>query len=135
MPNLFLEAVVKHLARSVTPSPRTAEQWADVPVAIRERAMFSARVTNTRHLQMIKDTVEQIIALVRQNADLQVRLASYKEAGQLQQRLTEQEQVHHSCDYVQFIPVLITCTLCLVPATGVRTSRDCIEGGKDQARV
>ena len=62
MANLFLEAVVKHLARVATPSPRTAEQWSSIPVGIRERAMFSARVTNTRHLQLIKDSVEQIIA-------------------------------------------------------------------------
>lgn len=62
MANLFLEAVVKHLAKSITPSPRTAEQWSSIPVGIRERAMFSARVTNTRHLQLIKDSVEQIIA-------------------------------------------------------------------------
>lgn len=36
---------------------------------------------------------EQVIALVRQTADLQVRLASFKEAGLLQQRLAEKEQV------------------------------------------
>lgn len=62
MPNLFVEAVVKHLARTVTPSPMNAEEWANVPAAIRERAMFSARVTNTTHLQKLKDHIEQILA-------------------------------------------------------------------------
>lgn len=62
MANPFFEAIVKHLSRVETPSPRTAEQWAQVPRDIRERAFFSAQVTNTRHLQKLKDQVADILA-------------------------------------------------------------------------
>ncbi len=54
-------------------------------------------------------TAEQVIALVRQNADLQVLLASYKEAGQLQQRLAEKEQV--TVDRKVTPCVLLYCSL------------------------
>ena len=62
MANIFLEAVVKQLARTVTPSPMSAAQWAEIPTAIRERSLFSARVTNTRHLQTLKDKIDMILA-------------------------------------------------------------------------
>lgn len=70
MPNIFIEAVVKHLSKTATPADLSAEQWADIPRAIRERSFFSARVTNTRHLQKIKDSVESILApRIEQNED------------------------------------------------------------------
>jgi hypothetical protein len=62
MANIFLEAVVKQLARTVTPSPMSAAQWAEIPTAIRERSLFSAKVTNTRHLQTLKDSIDMILA-------------------------------------------------------------------------
>ncbi len=60
--NVFLEAIVKHLARFNAPSPRTAEEWSFVPTHIRERSMFSAQVVNTQHLQELKDRIGLILA-------------------------------------------------------------------------
>ena len=70
MPNVFLEAVVKHLTKVETPSSRSAEQWSEVPVDIRERSLFSARVMNRRHLQTLKDSIGEMLApRTEQNED------------------------------------------------------------------
>ncbi|MEY4428817.1 MAG: hypothetical protein RLZZ182_1506, partial [Pseudomonadota bacterium] len=68
--NQFVEAIVKHLSKVDAPSPRTAEQWSAIPRHIRERSFFSARVTNTAHLQELKDKINLILApRTEQNED------------------------------------------------------------------
>lgn len=39
-------------------------------------------------------TLEQVVALIRQNSALEVRLATYADANSLQQRLQESHNVH-----------------------------------------
>ena len=39
----------------------SSSQWADVPLALRERAFFSARVTNAGYAQQLKDLVGSIL--------------------------------------------------------------------------
>jgi hypothetical protein len=61
MTTTFTEAVQKHASRQVMPSDRSASEWADVPVGLRDRAFFSARTTHAGYLQKVKDSVESII--------------------------------------------------------------------------
>ncbi len=57
----FKEALNKLASRTPRAADLSSSEWADVPLALRERAFFSARVTNARLLQDIKDRVEAIL--------------------------------------------------------------------------
>lgn len=59
--NPFTEALAKLAARTPVAVDLSSSQWADVPLALRERAFFSARVQNAAYLQAIKDRVGQIL--------------------------------------------------------------------------
>ena len=59
--NPFAEALAKLATRGVRPSAMTSAEWADVPVALRERAFFSARVENATYLQDVQERVEKIL--------------------------------------------------------------------------
>jgi len=54
-PMPFREAVEKLGERSPIGSAMVSSEWADVPVALRERAMFSSQVESIRFLQRSKD--------------------------------------------------------------------------------
>ena len=57
----FREALAKLAGRAPIGADLSSSQWADVPEALRERAFFSARVTNAQYAQDIKDRVESIL--------------------------------------------------------------------------
>src|SRR5262245_12389522 len=57
----FREALRKLADRTPRGADLSSSEWADVPLALRERAMFSARTTNAAYLQDIKDRVESIL--------------------------------------------------------------------------
>lgn len=59
--NPFAEALAKLRQRAPKGVDVSSSQWADVPLALRERAFFSARVANAQYLQDIKDRVESIL--------------------------------------------------------------------------
>ena len=59
--NPFAEALSQLSRRTPQAADLSSSQWADVPLALRERAFFSARVTNAQYLQNIKDRVESIL--------------------------------------------------------------------------
>lgn len=57
----FTEALAKLRSRTPVGADLSSSQWRDVPLALRERAFFSARVANAQYLQDIKDRVESIL--------------------------------------------------------------------------
>lgn len=57
----FTEALAKLAGRTPVAVDLSSSQWADVPLALRERAFFSARVQNAAYLQAIKDRVASIL--------------------------------------------------------------------------
>jgi len=59
--NPFKEALQKLAGRSPVGVDFSSSEWADVPLELRERALFSARTTNAAYLQDIKDRVEAIL--------------------------------------------------------------------------
>lgn len=59
--NSFKQALLKHVFRLPIGADLSSSQWADVPRGLRERAMFSARVTNLQLVQSLKDGVESIL--------------------------------------------------------------------------
>ncbi len=61
MPIPFKEAVAKLASRTSVGADLSSSQWADVPLALRERAFFSARVTNAQYAQQLKDLVGSIL--------------------------------------------------------------------------
>jgi hypothetical protein len=60
------EAVAKIDARTPIGAALRSDQWADVPLALRERAQFSANVTSVKLLQAIQDKLQARIGLVRE---------------------------------------------------------------------
>jgi hypothetical protein len=64
-PHLFQEAVEKIGARSPIGSKLTSAEWRDVPVALRERAMFSSQVENVRFLQRARDGIHDFLTASR----------------------------------------------------------------------
>ena len=56
-PLLFQEAVDKIGVKSPIGAALSSSEWSDVPVALRERAMFSANVENVRFLQRAQDAL------------------------------------------------------------------------------
>ena len=58
----FKEALAKIAAKQIVTGDRTSSDWLrDVPTALRERAFFSARVTNAQLLQGLKSKVATIL--------------------------------------------------------------------------
>lgn len=57
----FKEAIAAIAARREIASDLTTQEWASVPLALRERAFFSARVTNAQLLQALKSKVATIL--------------------------------------------------------------------------
>jgi hypothetical protein len=64
--NPFKEALAKLRQRTPIGADLSSSQWADVPLALRERAFFSARVTNTGYAQQLKDLAESILNPVQE---------------------------------------------------------------------
>lgn len=64
--NPFTEALLKLRQRAPVGADLSSSQWADVPLALRERAFFSARVANAQYLQDIKDRVASILNPVQE---------------------------------------------------------------------
>lgn len=62
----LVEAVKKLGQRNVVASTLGARQWADVPLALRDRAFFSARVNTAGLLQEMKDLAMKSIRLERE---------------------------------------------------------------------
>jgi hypothetical protein len=57
----FAEAVEKLGSRSLIASKLSSSEWRDVPVALRERAFFSARVESARVLQRARDGINDFL--------------------------------------------------------------------------
>lgn len=59
--NPFTEALQKLAGKTIVTADLSSSQWADVPRGLRERALFSARVTNLQHAQELLDGVTSIL--------------------------------------------------------------------------
>jgi len=57
----FKEALDKLRQRTPVGVDLSSSEWADVPLALRERALFSARTVNAGYLQEIMDKVDRIL--------------------------------------------------------------------------
>jgi hypothetical protein len=64
-PQLFTEAVEKIGARSPIGAKLSSAEWRDVPVALRERALFSSQVENVRFLQRARDGINDFLTASR----------------------------------------------------------------------
>ena len=64
-PTKFTDAIAKLGARSPIGAQLSSREWSAVPVAIRERSMFSAHVESLRFMQGIKDTLTDFLAANR----------------------------------------------------------------------
>lgn len=60
------EALRKLGTQSPIGSRLSSSEWADVPVALREHAMFSARVEDVRFLQRLRDNITDFLAVNRE---------------------------------------------------------------------
>lgn len=65
-PQLFTEAVQKLGARTPVGATLSSEQWARVPVALRERAFFSAKVQDARFLSDAKGFLDDFLQGTRE---------------------------------------------------------------------
>lgn len=65
-PMPFTEAVEKLGDKTPIGSALKSSQWREVPVALRERAMFSATIENARFLQRAKDTLGDFLTGARE---------------------------------------------------------------------
>ena len=61
-PILFTEALEKLGDRTPIGSEMMSAEWADVPVALRERAMFSSQVESVRFLQRVTDNISDYLS-------------------------------------------------------------------------
>ena len=57
----FTDALARFAARGLVAADLSSSEWRDVPLALRERAFFSARIAHARRLQEIKDRVESLL--------------------------------------------------------------------------
>lgn len=57
----FAEALRKFGERRLKPADLSSSEWADVPLALRDRAFFVARVTNAQILQRFADLAREIL--------------------------------------------------------------------------
>lgn len=64
----FAAAVQKLGSRSVIGSKLSSSEWADVPVALRERAFFSSRIESARVLQRARDGIADFLQSSRDAA-------------------------------------------------------------------
>jgi hypothetical protein len=62
----ILAAAEKLGRKTPVASALTAKQWAEVPLALRERAQFSARVESARFLQAVQDKLSDNLAMRRE---------------------------------------------------------------------
>lgn len=69
-PMPFAEAVQKLGGRSPIGSKLTSQEWSQVPLALRERAFFSATVENVRFLQRSKDALGDFLTSAREEITL-----------------------------------------------------------------
>lgn len=69
-PMPFVEAVQKLGGRSPIGSKLTSQEWSQVPLALRERAFFSATVENVRFLQRSKDALGDFLTSAREEITL-----------------------------------------------------------------
>jgi hypothetical protein len=60
------DAVAQLLAKTPVTSPLRTAEWADVPLAIRERAQFSAAVESARVMQAIQDKLLKSVSLAKE---------------------------------------------------------------------
>lgn len=58
-------AVEKIRAKTPIGSPLNSAEWADIPLALRERAQFSSKIENLRFLQRVQDRVTQAVEMIR----------------------------------------------------------------------
>ena len=65
-PAPFKEALQKLGTRAPISADLSSAEWSQVPVAFRERAMFSAHVESARFLQRVKDTVGDFLGSTRE---------------------------------------------------------------------
>lgn len=69
-PAQFKEAVAKLGGRSPVGSKLTSEEWARVPLALRERAFFSATIENAQFLQRSKELLGDTLTSARETLTL-----------------------------------------------------------------
>jgi hypothetical protein len=60
-PTPYYEAIDKIASKLPIGSAMVSAEWSDVPVALRERAMFSSQVENVRFLQRARDTITDFL--------------------------------------------------------------------------
>lgn len=65
-PTEFKEAVDKLGSKSVIGAKLKSDEWADVPLALRDRAFFSSRIENIRLLQAMKDGLGDFLTGARE---------------------------------------------------------------------
>lgn len=65
-PAPFKEALQKLGSRSPVAADLSSAEWSGVPVALRERAMFSAHVESVKFLQRVKDSVGDFLGSTRE---------------------------------------------------------------------
>src|SRR3954451_9141444 len=68
-PMLFQEAVDKLGARSLIGSQISSSEWADVPLALRERAFFSSTIESFRFLQRARDSIGDFLSNARETLE------------------------------------------------------------------
>lgn len=61
------EAVERFAGKSPVAADLTSEQWASVPLAIRERAFFSARVAQAHVLEGLRSRLQEMLELARRD--------------------------------------------------------------------
>lgn len=69
-PMPFVEAAQKLGGRSPIGSKLNSQEWSNVPLALRERAIFSATIENVRFLQRGKDALGDFLASAREEITL-----------------------------------------------------------------
>lgn len=66
----FEEAIQKIATKTTIGSKLNSREWADVPVALRERAFFSSRVESSRFLQSSRDALRDFLSSAREKVTL-----------------------------------------------------------------
>jgi hypothetical protein len=70
-------AVEKIASRIPVASPLNSAEWADLPIALRDRAQFSATVESMRLMQRVQDRIEQAIGQIRNERSVVVNEAQF----------------------------------------------------------
>ncbi len=66
----FTDAIDKLGRKSIIGSSLNSEQWSRVPLALRERAFFSATIESTRFLQRARDSIGDFLSAAREEITL-----------------------------------------------------------------